>query len=90
MHISSRWGPKCNNFACKQCLEKYFAGNVKQKCLLWKGVIKLSELKKNKIVKDIEEILNKDCDKKIKIEELSKLKEEKKGFGKIKLLIWII
>ena len=70
--------PKCNNFACKQCLEKYFAGNLEKNCPLCKRVIKLSELKENKIVKDIEEILNKDCDKKNKIEELAKLIEEKK------------
>ena len=70
--------PKCNNFACKKCLEKYFGGNIEKNCPLCKRVIKLSELKENKIVKDIEEILNKDCDKKNKIEELAKLIEEKK------------
>ena len=70
--------PKCNNFACKKCLEKYFGGNREKKCPLCKRPIKLSELKENKIVKDIEEILNKDCDKKNKIEELAKLIEEKK------------
>ena len=70
--------PKCNNFACKICLEKYFDGKSEKKCPLCKRVIKLSELKENKIVKDIEEILNKECDKKIKVEELAKLIEEKK------------
>ena len=70
--------PKCNNFACKKCLEKFFGGNRVKKCPLCKSEIKLSELKENKIVKDIEDILIKDSDKKNKIIELSKLIEEKK------------
>ena len=72
--------PKCNNFACKKCLEKYFNGNREKKCPLCKRLINLNELKENKIVKDIEEILNKDCDKKNKIIELAKLIEEKKKY----------
>ena len=72
--------PKCNNFACKICLEKYFDGYTEKKCPLCKRQIKLSELKENKIIKDIEEILNKDCDKKNKIVELAKLIEDKKRY----------
>ena len=72
--------PKWNNFACKKCLEKYFGGNREKKCPLCKRPIKLSELKENKIIKDIEEILNKDSDKKNKIVELAKLIEDKKRY----------
>ena len=70
--------PKCNNFACKECLEKYFDGLREKKCGLCKGMIKLSELKENKVIKDIEEILNKDANKKEKFEELSHLIIKKK------------
>jgi uncharacterized coiled-coil protein SlyX len=70
--------PKCNNFACKECLEKYFGGLREKQCGLCKRMIKLSELKENKVIKDIEEILNKDANKKQKFEELSQLIIEKK------------
>ena len=71
--------PKCNNFACKKCLEKYFEGKKEKKCPLCKRLIKLSELKENKIVEDIENILNKKEDKVIKYNELSALIEQKKN-----------
>ena len=70
--------PKCNNFACKECLEKYFGGLREKQCVLCKGMMKLSELKENRVIKDIEEILNKDANKKQKFEELSQLIIEKK------------
>ena len=70
--------PKCNYFACKKCLEKYFEGKKEKKCPLCKRLIKLSELKENKIIKDIEQILNKEGDETTKFEELTKLIEEKR------------
>ena len=51
--------PKCNNFACKKCLEKYFGEETQKRCPLCKRDIKLNELKENKIVEEIEAILNK-------------------------------
>ena len=71
--------PKCNNFACKKCLETYFGSQSQKKCPLCKRDIKLSELKENKIVEDIENILNKKEDKVIKYNELSALIEQKKN-----------
>ena len=70
--------PKCNNFACKKCLEKYFGGEPQKKCPLCKREIKLNELKENKIVEEIEAILNNKEDKVIKFYELSALVEQKK------------
>ena len=70
--------PKCNNFACKKCLEAYFGGATKKKCPLCKQDINYNELRENKIIKDIEEIINKDNTRKNKVEELSKLIHEKK------------
>ena len=71
--------PKCNNFACKKCLEKYFGGETEKRCPLCKKDIKLNELKENKIVEEIETILNKNEDKVIKYNELSALIEQKKN-----------
>lgn len=71
--------PKCNNFACKACLETYFLGAVTKKCPLCKQDIKLVDMKENKVIDEIEGILHKDNSKKNKIEELSKLIEEKKN-----------
>ena len=71
--------PKCNNFACKKCLEKYFDGQIKKKCPICKQEITYSELKENKIVKEIEKILNNEEPKKNKIELLQKLIIEKKN-----------
>ena len=70
--------PKCNNFACKKCLEAYFGGTTKKKCPLCKQDINYNELRENKIIKDIEEIINKDNTRKNKVDELSKLIHEKK------------
>ena len=62
--------PNCNNFACKKCLEAYFGNQRTKKCPLCKGEIKLAQMKENKIVKEIETILNKVEDKKDKLKEL--------------------
>ena len=70
--------PKCAHFACKECLEKFFNGGREKKCGYCREVIKLRELKENKVIKDIEEILKKDNNKKNKFEELSKFIREKK------------
>ena len=70
--------PKCNNFACKRCLEAYFGDYSTKKCPLCKQDIKFNELKGNQIIGEIENILNKDDTKKNKIDELSNLIKEKK------------
>ena len=70
--------PKCNNFACKKCLKIYFNEQIRKRCPICKQEINYSELKANKIVQEIERILNKNESKKIKIEELQKLIKEKK------------
>ena len=59
--------PKCNNFACKKCLEIYFGRNEEKKCPICKSIIQLSELKENKIIEEIENILNKIIIIKIKL-----------------------
>ena len=69
---------KCNNFACKKCLETYFGRNEEKKCPICKSIIKLGELKENKIIEEIENILNKNNNNKNKVNELSELIEEKK------------
>ena len=70
--------PKCNNFACKKCLESYFNGVREKKCPLCKQNITLSSLKESEIVQEIQKIINKDDTKKNKVEELSRLIQEKK------------
>ena len=71
--------PKCNNFACKRCLENYFGEQTKKKCPLCKQDIIFEEMKENRIIREIENILNKDDTKKNKINELSKLIEKNKN-----------
>ena len=70
--------PKCNNFGCKKCFEKYFDNQREKPCPLCKRIIKLNELKENKIIEEVENILNKEKNIDNKINELSKLIEEKK------------
>ena len=71
--------PKCNNFACSECLAKYFGNQRAKKCPFCKQIIELKELKKNEIISKIEKILNKCESEKNKINELENLIEEKKG-----------
>ena len=70
--------PKCNNFACRKCLVTYFAGRDSRQCGLCKQKIRLDEMKENTIIKEIEDIIDKDDTKKNKSEKLSKIIEEKK------------
>ena len=70
--------PKCNNFACKKCLEDYFGNKYKRECPLCKQDIQKNELRENKTIKEIEKILYKEGSKENKINELSKLVNEKK------------
>ena len=51
--------PKCNNFACKKCLEMYFGNQRGKKCPICKQNIEAKELKKNEIISKVEKILNK-------------------------------
>ena len=75
--------PKCNNFACKKCLEDYFGDETEKKCPLCKSVINKNELVKNKTIREVEKILYKKDTKNHKIRELAKLYEEKKRCGVI-------
>lgn len=70
--------PKCYNFACELCFKKYFNREIVKKCPLCKQDIKFSQLKENKIISIIEDILNQDDSKNSKIEKLSKIIEEKR------------
>jgi len=70
--------PKCNNFACQDCLDQYFGNQFAKLCPLCKKTIIKSELKKNKTIRDIEKIIGKEDSKKNKINELIKLLNEKK------------
>ena len=70
--------PKCNNFACKKCLRNYFGGSSRKKCPICKQEIKYNEMKKNEIIKEIENILNSGESKEKKVEKLSKFINAKK------------
>ena len=71
--------PKCNNFACKKCLEMYFGNQRGKKCPICKQNIEQKELKKNEIIAKVEQILDKCESEKNKIDELAALIEEKKN-----------
>jgi len=70
--------PKCNNFGCRKCLETYFGNARRKPCPICKQYITLNELDQNIVIKEIEEILNKDNTKKEKSKELSELISKKK------------
>jgi len=70
--------PKCNNFACKDCLDKYFGEEEEKECPLCKNIIDKDELKTNKTIKEIEKIIYSEKSKSNKIKELTKLVNEKK------------
>ena len=70
--------PKCNNFACKDCLDKYFGEEEEKECPLCKNIIEKDKLKINKTIKEIEKILYSEKSKSNKIKELTKLVNEKK------------
>ena len=71
--------PKCNNFACKKCLEMYFGNQRGKKCPICKQIIEMKELKKNEIISKVEQILNKCESQQNKIDELAALIEENKN-----------
>ena len=70
--------PKCNNFACKDCLEKYFGEEDEKKCPLCNQIIRKSDLKRNKTIREIENIIYKEDTKNNKIKELTKIANEKR------------
>lgn len=70
--------PKCNNFACKDCLEKYFGEEEEKKCPLCNQKIRKVDLKKNKTIREIEKIIYKEDTKNNKIQELTKIVNMKK------------
>ena len=70
--------PKCNNFGCKKCLESYFGYSYRKPCPICKQFITLNELKQNIVIKEIEEIINKNTSKENKFKELSELILRKK------------
>ena len=72
--------PRCHNFACKQCLQRYFGTAVRKKCGLCKQDISFSELKENKIVKEIEKILSTDKSQKATVDEFANIIKEKKEY----------
>ena len=72
--------PKCNNFACRECLKKYFGKEQRKNCCVCKQVIKFSELKENKIIKEIKNILSTDKTQKTAIDEFEKVIKEKQDF----------
>ena len=72
--------PKCNNFACKNCLKRYFDKDTIKKCPMCKQNIKFTELKENKIIKEINNILSTDKTQKATIDEFSKVIKEKQNY----------
>ena len=72
--------PKCHNFACKECLKRYFGNSDIKKCGMCKQDIKFSELKENKIVKEIQKILSTDKTQKTTVDEFAKVIKEKKNY----------
>jgi hypothetical protein len=68
--------PECNNFACKECLNKYYGSSDYKQCPLCKQDIEKTNLKENTIINEIENIIYNESNNKIK--ELSDLLNEKK------------
>ena len=72
--------PKCNNFACRKCLKKYFGKEQKKNCCMCKQAIKFSELKENKIIKEMKNILSTDKTQKTTVDEFEKVIKEKQNY----------
>ena len=70
--------PKCNNFACKKCFTKYFEESSFQNCPLCKERIYYTDLKKNIIINNIEEILAKCEGSAKKLRDLSYIMNKKR------------
>ena len=71
--------PNCNNFACKKCLEQYFNSNINARCPICKGEVQFYQFTENKIINEVERILTQEKNNKNKIDELSKLIEQKRS-----------
>ena len=72
--------PKCHNFACKECLKRFFGTEVRKKCALCKQDISFSELQENKIITEIEKILSTNKSQKTTVDEFAKVINEKKEY----------
>jgi uncharacterized coiled-coil DUF342 family protein len=72
--------PKCNNFACHDCFERYFGNKSKIACPFCKQEIEYYELERKTIIEEIESILNKYPNNQEKINRLTQLAEEKKNY----------
>ena len=72
--------PKCNNFACRDCFDRYFGDSTKIACPFCKQEIEYYELEKKTIIEEIESILKRYQNNQEKIDHLTQLTEEKKKF----------
>ena len=72
--------PKCNNFACRNCFDRYFGNSTKIACPFCKQEIEYFELEKKTIIEEIENILERYQNNQEKIDHLTQLAEEKKNF----------
>ena len=72
--------PQCNNFACKKCLKDYYGQQTRKKCCMCKQEIKFSDLRENKIIKEMQNILSTDKSQKTAVDEFAKVIKEKKEF----------
>jgi uncharacterized Zn finger protein (UPF0148 family) len=72
--------PRCNNFACHDCFERYFGNKTKIACPFCKQEIEYYELERKTIIEEIESILNQYPNNQEKIYHLNQLAEQKKNF----------
>ena len=73
--------PKCNNFACKKCLQSYFGEEQTKKCGICKQYINFNDLKENKILKELKNIISVDKTQKKAVDELyNVIKEKQKSY----------
>ena len=72
--------PKCNNFACKRCLTTYFGGEQTKKCGICKQLINFSDLKENKVLKELKNIVSLDKTQKNVVDEFYNVIKEKQRF----------
>ena len=71
--------PKCNNFACKQCLKAFFKNSNRNKCPLCKQMVDFKDFRNNDLIGKIADILDGSGNTKDKYNELSKLIEQAKS-----------
>ena len=72
--------PKCHNFACRSCLQKYFGNDQRKKCPMCKQEIKYTDLIENKVLREIKYILSTDKTQKTAIDEFGKVIQEKQQY----------